>query len=208
MNGVLGVILAGGLSRRMGGGDKCLREIGGLSLLARVRDRLAPQCARLLLSANGDPARFAEFGIEVVADPVPDHPGPLGGVLAGLEWARAHAPELPHTVTAAADTPFFPESLVADLRGAAEREGHPVAVAAVDDGTGLREHPVFGFWPVALAGPLRSALVEHGVRKILDWADAQGCARAVFPAGERDPFFNVNTPEDLVASARLLGVAA
>ncbi|MBC7799638.1 MAG: NTP transferase domain-containing protein, partial [Gemmatimonadaceae bacterium] len=87
-----GVILAGGLARRMGGGDKALRIVGGQTVLARTIARLSPQVAPLILNANGDPARFGEYGLPVVADGLPDHPGPLAGVLAGMEWAAEHAP--------------------------------------------------------------------------------------------------------------------
>lgn len=197
----LGVILAGGLARRMGGGDKCLQKIGGIPLLARVRDRLAPQCERLILNSNGDAGRFADFGLEVVPDPLGGHLGPLAGVLAGLEWASARAPQCSYIVTVAADTPFFPRELVAGLCAAAADAKLPAAIAEAPDGDGWRAHPVFALWPVASTAALRAALADAGVRKILDWADQIGCAWARFPATSgRDPFFNVNTPEDLAAA--------
>lgn len=192
----LGVILAGGLARRMGGVDKCLLEVGGETILSRVLRRLGDQCARVVLNANGDPARFREFGVAVVADTVAGNPGPLGGILAGLEWARAHAPDCTHVVSAAGDTPFLPSDLVARLYTAARERGTPLAVACSREGDRMRAHPVFGLWPVALADALRAAIVEAEIRKILDWTDATGCARAEFPNTGVDPFLNINTPDD------------
>jgi molybdopterin-guanine dinucleotide biosynthesis protein A len=197
----LGVILAGGRATRMGGGDKALLELGGRSLLARVIERLGPQVDGLVLNANGDPARFAGFGLPVVADDPPDFAGPLAGVLAGMEAARARGAT--HVVSAAADTPFFPRDLAVRLREAATREGAPLACAATPDPDGrLRDHPTFGLWPAALAGNLRAALAG-GLRKVVLWTDAHGCARAAFDPGPPDPFFNVNTPEDLARAEAL-----
>ncbi|MGF1659307.1 MAG: molybdenum cofactor guanylyltransferase MobA [Rubrimonas sp.] len=201
----IGVILAGGLATRMGGGDKCLIEIAGRSLLARVIDRLAPQCDGLILNANGDPARFSAYGLPVVADGVTGYAGPLAGVLAGMEAAAAQGADA--IVTAAGDTPFFPADLVARLREAAARDGTPLACAAAPDDAGkLWDHPTFGLWPTALAGDLRAAL-DGGLRKILHWTDGHGCARAVFDGGPPDPFFNVNTPEDRAEAARIAELA-
>ena len=188
-----GVILAGGRATRMGGGDKGLRHLGDRRLIDHVIDRLAPQCAALAINANGDPARFAEFGLPVLADSLPDHPGPLAGVLAGLDWgaAEGHAA----IVTAAADTPFFPRDLARRLAAAAGPSG--LALAASRDAEGkLWRHPTFGLWPVALREDLRSAL-RGGLRKIVLWTDAHGAGLAEFPATPFDPFFNVNTPEDI-----------
>jgi len=198
-NPVAGVILAGGRATRMGGGDKGLRQVAGRPLLARVIERIAPQVGRLALNANGDPARFAAFGLPVIADSLPDHPGPLAGVLAGLDWAAGIGAEA--VVTVAADTPFFPADLVAGLRAAAGPSG--LALAASPDGEGvLRRHPTFGLWPVALRDDLRAAL-EGGLRKIVLWTDAHGAGRAAFPATPFDPFFNVNSPEDLALAEDL-----
>lgn len=196
----IGVILAGGLATRMGGGDKCLLEAGGRSLLAHVVDRLAPQVDGLILNANGDPARFAAFGLPMVADGVPGFAGPLAGVLAGMEAAAAMGAS--HIVSAAADTPFFPGDLAARLRAAAVREGKPMACAASPEGGKVWDHPTFGLWPVALVTDLRAAL-EGGLRKVVLWTDRHGCARAVFDPGPPDPFFNVNTPEDLAEADRI-----
>jgi molybdopterin-guanine dinucleotide biosynthesis protein A len=194
-----GVILAGGLSRRMGGGDKCLLALDGRPLLAHVIDRLAPQVSRLALNANGDPARFAGFGLPVLADGVAGFPGPLAGVLAGLDWAAAEGAAC--IVTAAADTPFFPADLVARLQAAAGASG--LALAATPDPVrGLSRHPTFGLWPVALREDLRAAL-HGGLRKVVLWTDAHGAGTALFDAGPPDPFFNVNTAEDLAQAAQV-----
>ena len=205
MKAPLGVILAGGQARRMGGGDKGRLELGGQSILARVIDRLTPQVAGVALSANGDPARFADLGLPVLADSLPDHPGPLAGVLAGLDWAAGQGAD--HIVTAAADTPFFPCDLVPRLLLAAEEAGKPIALAATPDGDRRARHPTFGLWPVALRDDLRAALIA-GTRKVVLWTDAHGTATAMFPVDRFDPFFNVNTPEDLTIAQGLLGPEA
>lgn len=193
-----GVVLAGGLASRMGGGDKGLRLLDDRPLLAHVIARLAPQAAPLALNANGDPARFAAFGLPVLPDTAPDRPGPLAGVLAGLDWAAAQGVE--EIVTVAANSPFFPPDLVARLRAAARAGGVPLAMAVTPrPGGGVDRHPTFGLWRVALRADLRRALGE-GVRKVVLWTGPHGCAEAVFPDG--DAFFNVNTPEDLEAARR------
>lgn len=189
-----GLILAGGRGRRMGGADKALLTLGGASLLARVIDRFAPQVARLALSANGDPARFARFGLPVLPDPLPGFQGPLAGLLAGLDWAAAAGAEA--LVTVATDTPFLPPDLVPRLLLAGS--GGP-AVAATSDGL----HPTFGLWPVAVAPALCAAL-NSGTRRVTDFATAQGAATAVFPDQPFDPFLNVNTAEDLAQAEALL----
>jgi molybdopterin-guanine dinucleotide biosynthesis protein A len=195
-----GVILAGGRATRMGGGDKGLREIGGRRLVDHVIDRLAPQCGRLALNANGDPGRFAEFGLPVLADSVADHPGPLAGVLASLDWATTLGAKA--VVTTAADTPFFPLDLVERLEAAAGPS--ELALAASPDETGrLRRHPTFGLWPVALREDLRAALAG-GLRKIVLWTDRHNAGTATFVSEPFDPFFNVNTPEDIVVAEQLL----
>lgn len=197
MSKPLGVILAGGQARRMGGGDKGLLMLGGRTLLARVIARLAPQTEGLVLNANGDAERFAAYGLPVVGDTVGGFVGPLAGVLAGMENAAAQGRS--HVVTAAADTPFFPEDLVAGLERAAAQAGMPIALAGTtEDGRSVR-HPTFGLWPVDLRSDLRAAL-EGGLRKVVLWTDAHGAATAEFEEGA---FFNVNTPEDLAqAEAR------
>ena len=199
---VLGVVLAGGLARRMGGGDKGLLTVGGQTLLARVIERLRPQVAGLALNANGDPVRFEAFGLPVLADSVDGYPGPLAGVLAGMDWAAEKGVD--HIVTVAADTPFFPCDLVPKLQLSAERNGQPIALAATPDPErGAVRHPTFGLWPVAFRDDLRQAL-EDGLRKVVLWTDKHGTAAALFPADPFDPFFNVNTPEDLARAEALL----
>ena len=197
-----GVILAGGLSRRMGGGDKALLTLGGRPVLARVIDRLRPQVTDMALNANGDPARFAEFGLPVLADSLPGFVGPLAGVLAGLDWAAGQGAET--IVTVAADTPFFPDDLVERLHAAASAGGSPIALAATKDpDRGKIRHPTFGLWPVALRDDLRAALSD-GLRKIVLWTDRHGAACAMFPARPFDPFFNINTPQDMLQAKDIL----
>lgn len=183
---IAGIVLAGGQSRRMGGGDKGLLDLGGRPIIAHVIDRLG--CARAI-SANGDPARFAGFDLPVLPDSVPDWPGPLAGVLAGMDWAAGQ--EIPRIVTAAADTPFFPRNLAARL---AALEA-PVVMAT----HGGDDHPAFAAWDVSLRDDLRAALAA-GTRRMRDWMDAQGALRVAF--GGRDPFFNINTPADLDMARR------
>jgi molybdopterin-guanine dinucleotide biosynthesis protein A len=187
----------------MGGGDKCLRPLGGQPLLARVIDRAGPQVEALVVNANGDPARFAAFGLPVVADTVPDFAGPLAGILAGLEWTARERPDLAWVLSIATDTPFFPIDLVERLLVAVAREDAELACAA----SAGRSHPVFGLWPVGLAGVLRRALVEEGLRKIDVWTARFRLATVEFPAEPVDPFFNANRPEDLAEAERLLARA-
>ncbi|MEN8195905.1 MAG: molybdenum cofactor guanylyltransferase MobA [Pseudomonadota bacterium] len=202
MNGeVVAVLLAGGLSRRMGGQDKMLRDLGGKSILARVVARIKSQAARLLLNANGDAARFAEFGLPVAADVIGGHPGPLAGVLTGMEWARANAPDCPWVVTAPTDAPFLPRDLVQRLVAAVEAEGADMACAS----SGGRHHPVCGLWPVRLAGELRRAMLEEDIRKVDIWTARYRLAVADWPTDPVDPFFNANRPEDLAEAERILG---
>ncbi len=196
----LGVILAGGLARRMGGGDKGLFLVGGTPILARVIERLGPQCAGLVLNANGDPARFAAFGLPVVADSIPDFAGPLAGVLAGLDWAAANRPEIAWVLTAAADTPFLPDDLVQRLHAARLAAGAALACAA----TAGQNHNVDALWPVSLREPLRAALVEEGLRRVDRFTARYRLATAEWPTEPVDPFFNANTPEDLAEAERLI----
>lgn len=192
--GIVGVILAGGTARRMGGGDKGMLHLNGKWVIEAVLDRLSPQVDRVALNANGDPHRFAALGLEVIADPVPEPVGPLGGVLAALQWARSAVPEASHVATAAADTPFFPRDLVARLADAAGASSAP-AIAR----TSGRLHPVFALWPVELADDLARHLVEGGRRRVTAYAcDLHNAAIVDFPCGPGDdPFFNINTPDDL-----------
>jgi molybdopterin-guanine dinucleotide biosynthesis protein A len=197
---IVGLLLAGGQSRRMGGGDKALRELAGVSLLDRVIARLRPQVKKLVLNANGDPARFADYGLPVVADSVPGFAGPLAGVLAGLDWAAAHAADCSHIVSAATDAPFLPRDLVARLAHGLEEAGADLACAA----SGGRSHPVFGLWPVRLKEDLRRAVVEDGIRKVDLFTARYKLATVEFADRPVDPFFNANRPEDFATAAALV----
>jgi molybdopterin-guanine dinucleotide biosynthesis protein A len=202
---VAGVLLAGGLSRRMGGGDKCLRELGGRPVLAQVIERAAPQVGSLVLNANGDPARFENFGLPVAADVVEGYAGPLAGVLTGLHWAAANAPAAPWVASFACDAPFFPADMVARLLAAVEAAGADMACAV----THGRTHPVFGLWPVGLREALRRAMLEEEIRKVDLWTARYRLVEVEFPdvetaAGPLDPFFNTNRPEDLEEASRYL----
>ncbi|WP_425993523.1 molybdenum cofactor guanylyltransferase MobA [Afipia sp. DC4300-2b1] len=195
----VGVLLAGGLARRMGGGDKPMKTIGGRTILERVIARLAPQCDELILNANGDPARFAAFGLPVVADTVEGFAGPLAGVLTALDWAAEHRPDVEWVLSAATDCPFLPRDLVARLQRARIAEDAQLAVAASGDQT----HPVIGLWNVALRGDLRHALVVEDMRKIDRWTARYKLATVTWPDKPIDPFFNANTVGDVVEAEQL-----
>lgn len=197
MRQCLGVLLAGGLARRMGGGDKPLREIGGRPILAHVIERLAPQCARLVINANGDPARFAAFGLPVVADVPPDFAGPLAGVLAGMDAAQG----VDDILSAPADTPFLPADLVERLYSARARAGADIAVAASGD----RAHHAVALWPTRLREELRRALLEEDERKVSAFIARYRNVAVEWPVEPFDPFFNVNRPEDVGQAEAILG---
>lgn len=196
----LGVLLAGGLARRMGGGDKGMRTLGGQTILARVIMRLANQCAGMILNANGDPARFAETGLPVVADDVPGFVGPLAGILAALHWAAAHRPAISWVVSIPTDSPFLPRNLVAGLHRARQDAGTMLACAT----SAGQAHPVIGLWPVSLRDDLRRALTVENERKIDRWTARHGIAHAAWDTVPADPFFNANTPEDIAEAEALL----
>ena len=196
--GAVGVILAGGLARRMGGGDKPMQIIDGRTILDRVIARFSPQCDDLVLNANGDPARFAGFGLPIVADSVTDYPGPLAGVLAALDWTAQNRPEAPWVASAPGDCPFLPHDLVARLQAARAEVDATLAVAQ----SGAQRHPVAGLWRVDLREELRDALLS-GVRKIELWTGRYRIAVAAWPGEPVDPFFNVNTAADLEEARRL-----
>ena len=196
---VPGVLLAGGLARRMGGGDKPMRRIGGRTILDRVIARLKPQCDGLILNANGDPARFAAFGLPVIADGVADFPGPLAGILAALDWAAANRPDVEFVLSAAADCPFLPRDLVSRLYGALREQNAELAVAASNG----QSHPVIGLWSVGLREALRHALVVEDVRRIDRWTARYRLATVTWPAQPLDPFFNANTMDDIAEAERL-----
>jgi molybdopterin-guanine dinucleotide biosynthesis protein A len=196
----LGLILNGGLARRMGGADKGLLALAGRPMLARVIERLRPQCAELAISANGDPARFAPFGLPVVADDPPDFSGPLAGVLAGLDFCARRAPRMTHVATLPVDTPFAPQDFVAQLHAARRASGAAIAVAA----SGGRTHHVAALWPVALVADLRRALAGEGMRKVESFLARFSVAVVEWPCEPVDPFFNVNAAEDLARAEALV----
>ena len=195
----LGLILAGGLARRMGGGDKARIRIGDASILERVIRTLKPQCSGLIINANGDPARFSDTGLPVVTDSVPDFAGPLAGILAGLDWAATNAPDCAWLVSAPGDCPFLPKDLLARLHAARIAAGTQLACAR----SGEWRHPVIGLWPIALREDLRRALVKDDLRKIELWTQRHGIALADWPDVPVDPFFNVNTPEDAARATEI-----
>jgi molybdopterin-guanine dinucleotide biosynthesis protein A len=196
----LGVILAGGLSRRMGGGDKGLTELAGRAILARVVERLAQQTTSLILNANGDPARFGGIGLAVVADAVPGHPGPLAGVLAGLDAALRAVPPYDWLLAVPCDLPFLPADLLAGLHQARLRAGAAGAVAA----SAARRHSAVALWPVACRGEIERALLAEGVRRVDTLIERFGFAEAEWQATPFDPFANINDPAGLEAAAALL----
>lgn len=197
----LGLILSGGLSRRMGGGEKGLLQLGGITLVDRAIARLSPQVGGLAISANGAPDEYARFGLPVLPDTLDGRLGPLAGILSGLTWAQAQGAS--HIVSVAADTPFFPTDLVARLSAAKSAQDCIALAASPDPERGLSRHPTFGLWPVTLRADLEAAL-KDGLRKVVAWTDPHGCALAEFSAEPFDPFFNVNTPQDMAQAEALL----
>jgi molybdenum cofactor guanylyltransferase len=195
----LSLILAGGLARRMGGGDKARIRIGNATILERVVARLTPQCSRIIINANGDPARFADTGLTVVADSIPDFAGPLAGILAGLDWTAANVPGCEWLASVPGDCPFVPRDLVTRLHEARTAAGVPLACAR----SGEWRHPVAGLWPVSLREDLRRAISDEGLRKIEVWTERQGIALANWADTPVDPFFNVNTPDDAARSEEI-----
>jgi molybdopterin-guanine dinucleotide biosynthesis protein A len=198
----LGLVLAGGLARRMGGGDKARITIGGKTILQRVLDCVKPQCSRVIINANGDPGRFADTTLPVVGDSVPNFAGPLAGILAGLDWAAANAPSCEWLLSVPGDCPFLPADLVARLHKARTAADVPLACAR----SGEWRHPVVGLWPVRLRDDLRHALTSEGLHKIELWTARHGVAIADWPDTPVDPFFNVNTPEDAARAQALVAL--
>ncbi|CAN1538888.1 MobA Molybdopterin-guanine dinucleotide biosynthesis protein A [Rhabdaerophilaceae bacterium] len=196
------VILAGGRASRMGGGDKPLRLLHGVPILSHVIARVARSGRKLVINANGDPFRFAGFGLPVIADAAQDYPGPLAGILAGLDWAALQG-ETGDILSVAGDCPFIPHDLAERLDQVRKASNQALACA----GSGGWTHPVIGLWPINLREPMRAAL-DAGERKIDRFSARFGCATADWPSEPYDPFFNVNTPDELIEAERLLTLAA
>ena len=199
-NKICGVLLAGGQSRRMGGGDKCLASLGGRTLLQHSVDAVGPQVSLLVLNTNSDPDLFASCGLPIVRDVVDGFAGPLAGVLTGMEWAAENAPDCDWLASFACDAPFVPKDLVALLQSAIRAESADMACAS----SAGRHHPVFALWPIKLAGDLRKAVTEEGVRKVDIWTARYRLAVVDFNAEDGDPFFNINRPKDLAVAENQL----
>ncbi len=198
--GIVGVLLAGGLSRRMGGGDKCLRLLGCQTILSRIIAIIHPQVDKLILNANGEPSRFAPLELPVVADTVAGNAGPLAGVLAGMDWVAAHNPDCEWLATVPTDAPFLPDDLIQRMWDGIVAEGTDMACAASNG----RNHPVCGLWPVRLREPLREAMLVDEIRKVDKWTGRYGLSVIEFSSSPFDPFFNTNRPEDLAQAEILL----
>ena len=201
---IVGLLLAGGLARRMGGGDKALRQLGGRSVLQRIIDTISPQVSTLLLNANGDPERFSGYGLPVIPDVIDGFAGPLAGVLTGLEWMAENAPNSPWLLTVPSDAPFMPDDLVSTMKTEMDRRGGEMACAT----TNGRTHPVVGLWPVALKDKLRKAMVEEDMRKIDLWTARFKIVHVAFSSDPVDPFFNANRPEDFERAEEFLAKLA
>lgn len=191
-----GVVLAGGLSRRMGEQEKSLLELGGKSIISHVIDRLKSQTSEILINANGDPDRFSQFDLPIKADTVEGFAGPLAGILAGMRWCEANAPDCEYVLSVAADTPFFPKSLAEKLLAEIPKDQGAIALASSDG----RRHPVFGLWSISLADELQKFLVDEENRKVMLFVERYPNCIVDFEFKTSDPFFNVNTPEDLAAA--------
>lgn len=197
---VLGVVLAGGLARRMGGGDKSLQMLAGRPILDRILERFSPQVDSVILNANGDAARFARWNLPVAGDAIPDYAGPLAGVLAGLAWAKQNRPDVSDIVTVPGDGPFLPRDLVARMMAARDAAGADLA-CAVSAG---QAYPVVGLWPLRLHDDLRKAMLDEDIRKVDRWTARHKLVQVEFAALPVDPFFNANTPDDIAEAERLL----
>ncbi|MFN4275280.1 MAG: molybdenum cofactor guanylyltransferase MobA [Ferrovibrio sp.] len=197
---VLGVVLAGGLARRMGGGDKSLQMLSGRPILDHILNRFSPQVDSVILNANGDAARFARWNLPVAGDAIPDYAGPLAGVLAGLAWAKQNRSDVSDIVTVPGDGPFLPRDLVARMVAARAAAGADLA-CAVSAG---QAYPVVGLWPVRLHDNLRKAMLDEDIRKVDRWTARHKLVQVEFAAQPVDPFFNANTPDDIAEAERLL----
>jgi len=197
---IVGVLLAGGMARRFGGGDKCLIELCGKPLLDHVIDRAGPQVDRMFLNANGTADRFAGYGLDVVADVVDGYAGPLAGILTALEWSRDNIPEAAWVASFPTDAPVLPVDLVARMQAAIVEQGADMACAM----SGGRTHPVIAMWPVRIAEDLRTALIDEDIRKIDRFTARYHIVHVEFPITDHDPFLNINAPDDLVHAAEFL----
>ena len=197
---ILGIILAGGLARRMGGGDKCLLPLGGQTLLQRAIAKARPQVNELLLNANGNHLRFTRSGLTVLSDEYPNFPGPLAGIHAGLQWLENHRPEQQWLASFASDTPFFPDNLVSELHRRAQETGASLVLAR----SGEQTHPIFGLWHRSLLPAIRKALQSDQTPRLQDWAQEQKAESVIFEQTGYDPFFNINRPQDLYDAEALL----
>lgn len=197
---VVGVILAGGLARRMGGGDKCLRDLGGRPILRHIIDRLAPQTGKVVINANGDAARFSDYGLPVAPDMVDGFAGPLAGVLTGLDWAAKNCPDMRWIITVPGDGPFLPRDLLSRFLEAVGQRQADLAVATRNG----RTQPVVGLWPVSLRHDLHKALIDEDIRKVDLWTARYKVAEVPFDDGDIDPFFNANRPEDIAEAEACL----
>jgi molybdopterin-guanine dinucleotide biosynthesis protein A len=197
---VAGVVLAGGRSRRMGGGDKALIDVDGQTLLGRVIERVHPQVVSLVLSVNGNPQRFTRFGLPILPDVIEGNAGPLAGILSALEWVRRSLPDIRWMASVAVDTPLVPEDFVARLLSSVSQEEAEIGCAV----SGAKRHPVLGLWPVGLAGELRTAMVVDGIRKVDQWTARYKVADVCWPIEAGDPFLNVNAPDDIERLHRAL----
>lgn len=193
---LVGVVLAGGLSRRMGEQEKSLLELGGKPIIERVIERLKKQTSNILINANGDPARFSRFNLPVQADTVEGFAGPLAGILAGMRWCKTNRPECQYVLSVAADTPFFPDSLADKLLAEIPDDQNAIALASSDN----RRHPVFGLWSISLVDDLHKFLVDEENRKVMLFVERYPNCIVGFDFETSDPFFNVNTPEDLAVA--------
>jgi len=200
MTSIIGVILAGGLSSRMGGGDKTLLSLQHKPILQHVIDRLAPQVDELIINANGDAKRFENFNLPVVADTVGDYAGPLAGILAGLEWITKHHPHTPWMISVSGDTPFLPLNLVAQLLKTVEKNKSLLAVVRTQGFC----HPTIGLWKTELTQNLRHALVEEQLHKVDRFTARYPLSIVDFDHTPFDPFFNINTPDELALAERFL----
>ncbi|MAH84527.1 MAG: molybdenum cofactor guanylyltransferase MobA [Rhodospirillaceae bacterium TMED8] len=200
---VTGVLLAGGLARRMGGGDKCMRKLAGRPLLEHLIDAVQPQVSELILNANGEAERFGKFGLRVVPDIIDGYAGPLAGILTGLQWTKNHVPDAKWMASFATDAPFVPDNLVSQMLESVEANKAELACAT----SGGRAHPVFGLWSIALLDQLHSAMINEDIRKIDSWTSRYKLSEVSFEVEKGiDPFFNVNKPENLEEAEHFLSV--